>query len=87
LNNSLLGNGELASLAYGSLKELHKIEELLQSAALIRALILLIRGFKSGLKQVSKPMAHVNSGFVFGRFCEKERKMNGEVLRTATSVN
>ena len=24
-----MGNGELASLAYGSLKELHKIEELL----------------------------------------------------------
>jgi hypothetical protein len=29
LRNSLLRNGELASLAYGSLKELHKIEELL----------------------------------------------------------
>jgi hypothetical protein len=28
LRNSLLGNGELASLAYGSLKELLQIEEL-----------------------------------------------------------
>jgi len=30
-----LGNGELASLAYGSLKELHKIEELYQREELI----------------------------------------------------
>ncbi len=30
-----MGNGELASLAYGSLKELHKIEELYQREELI----------------------------------------------------
>jgi hypothetical protein len=36
LSKLLLGNGELASLAYGSLKELHKIEELFQGAALIQ---------------------------------------------------
>jgi hypothetical protein len=83
---SLLGNGELASLAYGSLKELHKIEELLQSAALIRALILLIRGFKSGLKQGSNLRSHVNLGFVFGRFCKKQPKMTTEVMSTPTSV-
>ncbi len=36
LKEWLLGNGELASLAYGSLKELHKFVELFQGAELIR---------------------------------------------------
>jgi hypothetical protein len=44
LRNSLLGNGELASLAYGSFKELLQIKDLFQGAELIRGMFEAIWG-------------------------------------------
>ena len=44
LRNSLLGNGELASLAYGSFKELHKFVELFQGAGVVRGMFEAIWG-------------------------------------------
>jgi hypothetical protein len=44
LSKLLLGNGELASLAYGSFKELHKFAELFQGAGVVRGMFEAIWG-------------------------------------------